>query len=218
MVDPCFMQAYASEDLQLQGQLSWNPQPPQGMVSWNTQQPVQLCAWLNAGTPQAMVQGTREAILKYVRSINKGSRGQSKAQGQQKTFNPNARNTMHAELPGRMIKSDSTPLYCFNCQSVYHLAGDCPKNPNRRPPPPKYLNITFRGNVSSRQNRVNVVQSGPDTSVSADLAENPGPGEVQAVGCDETQLIPTKEDGIFQEANQLYIHFGNCESSHQKRG
>ncbi len=163
MVDLCFMQAYVSGDSQPQAQLRWNPQPPQGLASWSAQNPIQLSAWLNAGMLKSIVQEMSEAILNYVRAVNKNGRGMTKAQGPQKPFNPNARGTVCAELPGRMVKSDGMPLYCYNCQSEYHLAWDCPKNLNRWPQPPKYLNITW-GNVSSRQNHVNVAQSGPNSS------------------------------------------------------
>ncbi len=186
-VDPRFMQAYVSEDQQMQAQLGWNLQSTQGAAGWSTQQQqaIPLTAWLNPGMPQSVVLEVKEAILNNVRSINNNGGGMRKAQGPQKLFDPNARGTVHAELPGRMVKADSSPMYCYNCQSAFHLAWDCPKNPNKWPQAPKYLNITHGGNVSSRQNHVNVVQSGLDSSETTDLAEEQLMLLPQIVGCGE---------------------------------
>ncbi len=171
--DPCFMQAYVSGDQQ---QPSWAPQSTQGAASWNTQpqqqqQGIPLQAWLNPGMPRAVAEEVCETILNYVRSVNNNCGGMRRSQGPQKLFDPNARGTMCAELPGKWVKADGMPMQCYNCQSTYHLAQDCPKNPNRRPQAPKYLNLNRGGNVSSRQNRVNVAQSGPDSSETAGSAE-----------------------------------------------
>ncbi len=176
-----------SEDRQ---QYGWNPQTSQGAVSWNTQtlQGIPLNAWLNPGTPLTVVQEVREAILNYVRSVNNNSGGMKQSQDLQKQFDPNARGTVHAELPGRKIKADGSPMFCYKCQSAYHLAWDCLKNPNKHPQAPKYLNLTHGGNVSSRQNRVNVAQSGTDSSETPDSAEEQLQLLPQVVGCGETQL------------------------------
>ncbi len=36
---------------------------------------------------------------------------------------------------------------------------------------------------------------------------------VQVVGYDETRLMPTNEDGVYQEGNQVYIQFGDPEEA-----
>ena len=210
--DPNFMQAYVSGDQQQSGRVL---QPTQGAASWNTQQqqqPIQLQAWLNPGTPQSVADEVCEVILNYVRSVNNNGRGMRKSQGPQKLFNPNARGTLHAELPGKMVKADGMPMQCYNCQSTYHLAWDCPKNPNRRPQAPKYLNITRGGNVSSRQNRVNVAQSGPDSSETAGSAEEQA-SLPQIVGMGETQWQPTEEANVYQEINPVLIQFDEPEEA-----
>ncbi len=165
--DPCFMQAFASRGQQqsTQGAAGWSTQPQQ------RQQVIPWQAWMSPGMPQDLVDEVRETILNYVRANNNTGGGMRRSQGQQRTYDPNARGTMRANLPGKLVKVDGSPMQCYNCQSAYHLARDCPRNPNKRPQAPKYLNITHGGNVSSRQNRVNVVQSGPDSSETADSAE-----------------------------------------------
>ncbi len=214
-VDLCFMQAYVSEDQQQQAQLGWNLQSTQGAASWSTQQQqaIPLVAWLNAGMPRSVEQEVRETILNYVRIVNNNGGGMKKAQGLQKPFDPNARGTVCTELPGRMVKADGSPMYCYNCQSAFHLARDCLKNPNKCPQAPKYLNLTCGGNVSSRQNRVNVAQSGPDSSETADSAEEQLQLLPQIVGCGETQLMPTEEVNVYQEKNQVLIQFGTPEEA-----
>ncbi len=213
--DPCFMQAYVSGDQQVP---SWNPQSAQGAASWSTQMPQQqqgipLQAWLNPGMPKAVAEEVHEAILNYVRSVNDNGGGMRKSQGQQKLFNPNTRRTMCTELPGKMVKADGTPMQCYNCQSAYHLARDCPRNPNRRPQPPKYINLTRGGNMSSRQNRVIVAQSGPDGSEPADSAEEQPQLLPQIVECGETQWVPTEDLNVYQEQNLVLIQFGDPEEA-----
>ncbi len=204
--DPRFMQAYVSGDQQ---QLGWNPQPTQGAASWSTQpqQGIPLTAWLNPGMPQTVAEEVRDNILNYVRSINNNGGGMTKTQGPQKLFDPNARGPMCTELPGRMVKANGMPMQCYNCQSTYHLAQDCPKNPNKRPQAPKYINLTHGGNVSSRQNHVNVVQSGLDSSETAGSVEEQPQLLPQIVGCGDTQWIPTEEVDVYQEKNEVLIQF-----------
>ncbi len=152
--DPRFMQAFVSGGQQ---QPSWASQSTQGTANWSTQpqqqqQGIPLQAWLNPGTPRSVAEEVHQTILNYVRAVNNNGSGMRRSQGPQKSFDPNARGTMRVELPRKLVKADGTPMQCYNCQSTYHLAWDCPKNPNRRPQAPKYLNLTHGGNVSSRQN------------------------------------------------------------------
>ena len=209
--DPHFMQAYVSGDQQQSG---WGPQPTQGAASWSTQQQaIPLTAWLNPGTPRSVEDEVCKVILNHVRSVNNNGGGMRKAQGPQKPFDPNARGTVHAELPGRMVKTDGTPMHCYNCQSTYDLAWDCPKNPNKRPQAAKYLNLTHGGNVSSRQNRVNVVQSGPDSSETAGSAEEQTSSLPQIVGMGDTQWQPTEDTNVYQEINPVLIQFDEPEEA-----
>ena len=171
--DPRFMQAFASGGQQ---QPSWASQSTQGAACWSTQPQQQQRgipwqAWLSPGMPKDLVDAVRKTILNYARSVNNNGGGMRRSQGQQRTYDPNARGTVHTELPGKLVKADGMPMQCYICQSAYHLAQDCLKNSNRRPQAPKYLNLTRGGNVSSRQNRVNVAQSGPDSSETAGSAE-----------------------------------------------
>ncbi len=214
--DPCFMQAFASGGQQ---QPSWASQSTQGAASWSTQpqqqqqQGIQLQAWLNPGTPKDVAEEVCEAILNYVRSVNNNSGGMRRSQGQQRTYDPNTRGTMCADLPGKLVKADGTPMQCYNCQSTYHLARDCPKNPNRRPQAPKYLNLTHGGNVSSRQNHVNVAQSGPDSSETAGSAEEQTQSLPQIVQMGETQWQPTEDANVYQEINPVLIQFDEPEEA-----
>ncbi len=162
--------------------------------------------------PQELADQVRETILNYVRSVNNNGGGMRRSQGQQKTYDPSARGTMHANLPGKLVKADGTPMQCYNCQSAYHLAWDCPKNPNKRPQAPKYLNITRGRNVSSRQNCVNMAQSGPDSSETASSAEEQA-SLPQIVGMGETQWQPTEEANVYQEINLVLIQFDEPEEA-----
>ncbi len=72
-----------------------------------------------------------------------------------------------------------------------------PENPNKRPQAPKYVNLTRGGNVSSRQNHVNMAQSGPDSSETAGLVEEQPQLLPQIVGCGDTQWIPTEEADVY---------------------
>ncbi len=218
--DPCFMQTYVSGDQQ---QSSWVLQPTQGAASWSTQlqqqqQGIPLMAWLNPGTPKAVAEEVREAILNYVRSVNHNGGGMKRSQGPQKQFDPNARGTVHTELPGKLVKADGMPMQCYICQSAYHLAQDCLKNSNRRPQAPKYLNLTRGGNVSSSQNHVNVAQSGPDNSETAGSAEEQAQLLPQIVQMGETQWRPTEEANVYQEMNPVLIQFDNPEEPSPQRG
>ncbi len=207
--DPCFIQAIASRGQQ---QPSWGSQTTQGAAYWSTQPQQQqqrgipLQAWLNPDTPRDLADKVCETILNYVRSINNNGGRMRRSQGPQKAFDPNGRGTVRAELPGKLVKVDGTPMQCYNCQSPYHLARDCPKNPNRRPQAPKYLNLTRGGNVSSRQNHVNVAQSGPDSSETAGSAEEQA-SLPQIVQMGETQWHPTEDANVYQEINPVLIQF-----------
>ncbi len=214
--DPRFMQAFASGGQQ---QPSWALQSTQGAACWSTQpqqqqqQGIPLQAWLNPGMPKALADEVCETILNYVRAVNNNGGGMRRSQGPQKSFDPNARGTVRAELPGKLVKADGMPMQCHNCQSAYHLARDCPRNPNRRPQAPKYLNLTCGGNVSSRQNRVNVAQSGPDSSQITGSAEEQTQSLPQIVQMGEAQWKPTEEANVYQEINPVLIQFDEPEEA-----
>ncbi len=120
---------------------------------------------------------------------------------------------VRAELPGKLVKADGTPMQCYNCQSAYHLARDCLKNPNRRPQALKYLNLTRGGNVSSRQNHVNVAQSGLDSSETAGSAEEQTQSLPQIMQMGETQWQPTEDANVYQEINPVLIQFDEPEEA-----
>ncbi len=213
--DPRFMQAFVSGRQQ---QPSWASQSTPGAAGWSAQpqqqqQGIPWQAWMSPGTPKDLADEVRETILNYVRSVNNNGGGMRRSQGQQKTYDPNARGTVRANLPGKLVKADGTPMQCYNCQSAYHLARDCLKNPNRRPQAPKYLNLTCGGNVSSRQNRVNMAQSGPDSSETAGSAEEQTQSLPQIVQMGETQWQPTEDANVYQEINPVLIQFDEPEEA-----
>ena len=66
--------------------------------------------------------------------------------------------------------------------------------------------------MSSRQNRVNVAQSGPDSSETADSAEEQV-SLPQIVQMGETQLQPTEDANVYQEFNPVLIQFDEPEEA-----
>ncbi len=67
--------------------------------------------------------------------------------------------------------------------------------------------------MSSRQNRVNVAQSGPDSSDTAGSDEGQTPSLPQIVQMGETQLHPTEDANVYQEFNQVLIQFDEPEEA-----
>ncbi len=67
--------------------------------------------------------------------------------------------------------------------------------------------------MSSRQNRVNVAQSGPDSSETAGSAEEQTSSLPQIVGMGDTQWQPTEDANVYQEINPVLIQFDEPEEA-----
>ena len=67
--------------------------------------------------------------------------------------------------------------------------------------------------MSSRQNRVNVAQSGPDSSETAGSAEEQMQLLPQIVQMGEAQWQPTEEANVYQEINPVLIQFDEPEEA-----
>ena len=67
--------------------------------------------------------------------------------------------------------------------------------------------------MSSRQNRVNVAQSGPDSSETTGSAEEQTQSLPQIVQIGETQWKPTEDANVYQEINPVLIQFDKPEEA-----
>ncbi len=67
--------------------------------------------------------------------------------------------------------------------------------------------------MNSRQNRVNMAQSGPDSSETTGSAEEQTQSLPQIVQIGETQWKPTEDANVYQEINPVLIQFDKPEEA-----